>query len=537
MAGRWRAREGALESGVPAILAGAAWVLAHRLLTRPSAGRPLTELELAQIFGACALLTGWAMSRQVWLYGKRRPWTHVGWGVGGTALSVAVLWPMARLSWAQRCTGELGGEVLPLALAGGQALACRVGGVPGNPYLPGTLVLPGWSGQPGLLLGAVLLGGAVLGALAFRDRRLLATAVPRRLSEQLRYAPAAGPAASFEGTDGRGEVQACDNPTLWGEPCGQAYSRERVFERGEWCLRCQQAFVPCTRELELDIVSLFTGDLDVLNGLERLDTVSWPWGGMPSPDARLSGQERWVKLGRMRFPDVLSVAQVLALVHARLGELGQDDRTREAARLAGERMSRVAAWLWLGRAAHRLTYARPTREVRYALGSQRLRDLVPGGGEALTLQLDIGLLPVELRMGFQRSFLDEGRPPVVQNSKLDVWVPVGPAAAKPEDRGIWVARVEGEALRTWLGTERLAAPGARGVSSPLPYARSGEAPEAPPDLRPGSLDLVRRALSVETGEPVKHGPPGASIADWEWLEWEQIELLRRDCLVLVEAGG
>lgn len=545
MAGRWRAQEGAVESGVPALLAGAGWVLAFRLFTRPVAGRPLTELELVLLFGACALLTGWAMSRQVWLFGRRRPWTHVGWGVAGTALSLAVLVPLTRISWANRCTGELLGEVVSLATApgalgaagaAGATVACRVGGVPGNPYLPGTLVLPGWSGHPSLLLGGVLLAGAVLGALSFRDRRLRSTAVPRKLAEQLRYAPAQGAASSFEGSDLTGEVQACDNPTLWGEPCGQPYARDRVFERGEWCLRCQQVYTRCTRELELDIVTLFTGDLDVLNGLERLDTVSWSWGGLPASDARLSGQERWVRLGRMRFPDVLSVAQVLALVHARLGELGQDDRTREAARLASARMSRVAAWLWFGRVGHRLTYARPTREVRYGLGSQRLRDLVPGLGEALTLQLDIGLLPVELRMGFQRRFLDPGRADVVQNSKLDVWVPVGPADPREEDRGIWVARVEGEALRTWLGTERLAAPGARGVSSPLPYARSGEAPEGPPEPRPGSLDLVRRALDLESGEPVKHGPPGASIAEWDWLEWEQIELLRRDCLVLVSEG-
>jgi hypothetical protein len=33
-------------------------------------------------------------------------------------------------------------------------------------------------------------------------------------------------------------------------------------------------------------------------------------------------------------------------------------------------------------------------------------------------------------------------------------------------------------------------------------------------------------------EPVKERAIGASMAEWDWLEWRQIELLRQEALVL-----
>ena len=53
-----------------------------------------------------------------------------------------------------------------------------------------------------------------------------------------------------------------------------------------------------------------------------------------------------------------------------------------------------------------------------ALGTTRLRDLITDSGEDLYLQLDIGLLPVEMRTAFKKTFLDERRGPRFQ--KLQV---------------------------------------------------------------------------------------------------------------------
>ena len=42
----------------------------------------------------------------------------------------------------------------------------------------------------------------------------------------------------------------------------------------------------------------------------------------------------------------------------------------------------------------------------------------------------------------------------------------------------------------------------------------------------------------QTGmEPTMDRGVGASMSEWDWLEWEQIELLRQQALVLVETQG
>lgn len=534
--GLWRAQEGALESGVPLLLAGGAWVTAWYVFGRPTAGRPLTPMELGALLGAAAALTGWATARQLYLLGRRRPWPALGWALLTCAMSLGTVVPLAKIHFQSVCSGELGGAVTLADLPGeGARAVCQVGGVEGNPYLRGALIAPAWSGDLSVGLGLWTAALAALGALGQRDRKLRPTAMPRKMSELLRLSPAAGGASSVLGVGPEGRVVACANPTLWGEPCGQLYSSKKVFLPGEWCVRCQQAFSPCTSELDLTVISLYTADLDVLNGLERLDTVSWDQGQPMPADPRLSGQERWVVLGRLRVPDVLSVAQVLSLVHDQIPAWieGRPELT-EAGKLAGQRMSRVAAWLLSGRIHHRLGFARPTRAARYGVGTQRLRDLVPDAGEGLTLQLDIGLLPLELRLAFRYRFLDESRPEVVQNSRLDVWVPVGPPPGTGA-QGVWVARVEGEALRAWLATDRVQ-PDVRGVPSPIPYLP--HTPGEPASSKSfDELDLVRRPLSTDDGEPVDIGAAGTSIAEWGWMEWEQIELLRQESLVLVARGG
>lgn len=533
--GWWRAEEGAIESGVPVVVLGAAWAGAWRVFAAPAGGRSITPVELAMVLGALGVVAGWALGRQLVVFGRRNPWAIALTAAGGAlAFGAALSWGVGS-SFASACA-ELAGAIERLeswASPAAPRLACRIGGVPGNPYIPGTLIHPNWDGTLSVPGWIGLSGMAMLGGLGLRERRLLPTRIARRLSESLALAPAAGARAVAGGLGPSGAVQACANPTLWGEVCGQVYPVERAFEPGEWCVRCQQPFRAAGRVLELNVVGLRTVDLDVLNGLERLDALSWPRGEPAPPDARVSGQERWALLGRVRVPDVLTVAQALALVHARLPEWGTQGPTAEAAALAAARASRVAAWLWFGRAADRLTYARPTAELRFAFGTARLRDLVAGSAEEITLQLELGLLPLELRTGFRQTFLADGRPAVLQNLKQDLWVPVGPLGEVAQP-GVWVPRIEGAGLRAWLSLDRLRPAEARGVVSALPY-RALDAAE-PPAPRPGGLDLQRFALDPTRGEPVASAAPGASIADWDWFDGEHIELLRQQCLVLVNAG-
>jgi hypothetical protein len=115
-----------------------------------------------------------------------------------------------------------------------------------------------------------------------------------------------------------------------------------------------------------------------------------------------------------------------------------------------------------------MTYARPSDRVVLAMGSGRLRDLVSGAGEELVLQLDIGLLPLELRMGYYRRFVDSRRGDAWQNSKTDYWIPTAPMQAEALAEGAWVPRIEGRALRSWLALERRSDTPGRGASTPLP---------------------------------------------------------------------
>ena len=548
--GVWRAQEGAIESGVPLAVVGTCWYYALDLLRAAASGSPYTGLELGVILGGCVALTGWTTARQLNIFGRKRPRTAAIWG-GFTGLAaVLTVRQLVSSGFSDACTGDWTGTIVALQALDGSTVtqvACRVGGVPQNPYLPGTLLYPAWSGALTLWhWGAFALIGAV-SAVGLRDRRLLRTTIVERLGEGYRLAPAVGlDSAVIEPKPKDGRVQACGNLTLWGEICGQIYSADKVFEPGEWCARCHQVYQPMERTLSFSVVSLYTSDIDVLNGLERLDSVSWDPDQVSPQDNRISGQERWVELGRVTLPDGLSVAQALALVHDRLGEwAGQTEPiVRQSATLAQERASRLAAWIWFGKVVDRMTYARPTTNAVLALGPARLRDLVPNTGEDLTLQLDIGLLPLELRTAFRKTFLQEGRAPVNQNTRSDLWIPTGQpkTAAEP---GVWIPRMEGEALRAWLGTERIRREDVRGVSSPLPYRFEGA-----PWSSARALDFVRMALRPAAQRDGAQGPvaedwtepdgvdaPGASIAEWAWLEADQIQLLRQQSLVLMSADG
>lgn len=529
---------------VPLTIACGAWYAARVFLGRPVESRELAGVELLLLLGAVTAAISWYIARQLTQASVRRPWVHVLWAGG---VSVGALYGLSTYAvWDFKSVCELQQGVVVeawtttwLAPAGLADLlgwpvppptvsVCRVGGVQGNPYLPGTLLRAPWDGSFSIPLAAGLALISVLTAVGTRDLRLFPTRLGMAIADVLRLAPAAGEGAVVGNTDG--PLQACGNTTLWGEPCGQLYGADQHFEPGEWCVRCAQVYRPAERRLQFRVVSLFTAEVDVLNGLERLDAVSWPQGETMPPDARLSGQERWVQLGTIDVPDVISVSTLLQLVHDRLDSFGGDrEEAKQAVALAKARASRIAAWIWIGSLEHRLTYARPTSRCMLAYGPVRLRDLGLEVGEPLVLQLDIGLLPLELRTGFRQTFLQSDREPVLQNLKQDLWVPTT-SLRKPSADGLWVPRVEGDALRAWLSLDRLRPDDVRGVSSPRPYVARGDAPVA--SLQEGTVfDFVR--VPLDEGEPVDEVQPGASIAEWAWLEDRVIELLRQQSLVLV----
>lgn len=417
---------------------------------------------------------------------------------------------------------------------------CRVGGVTDNSYLPGVLFRPNWDGRYNPFMLAFLGLVSLVSSLGLRDRRLKRSKMGQKLFNLLRFTSALGNDSAMGKPKPKGDnIVACTNATFWGEVCGQIYSREKAWAPGQWCSRCRQTFNPCDRYVTLKVVSLFTGDVDVLNGIERLDTVGWTRGEPIVPDARISGEERWVQLGMVKVPDIISVAQLLAIVHEQIpvwsGSSGP--RVQQAASLAQRRASRVAGWFWFGTLAHRLTYARPNNRAVLGVGATRLRDILGDGGEELWLQLDIGLFPMEVRTGFLKTFVEEDRKPRADNNKVDLWIPT---SAPGDQSGLWVPRIEGDALRTWLSTDSLRDDDVRGVSTPLAYwAFAGEGADEtdlmkPP--KPGTLDFVRMPLNESGMEPLMEHGVGASMAEWDWLEWEQIELLRQQALVLVEKG-
>ncbi len=590
----------AFEGAIPYAVAGVTFWQLRKLFISPSVGKPLTDLELSVLLGALTVVIAWAFARQIFHLGRRSPVTIT---VIGTAFGLAAVLGMAASvpsGFKSNCTNTLLGELVDASsfIATDEVLQrCRIGGIPGNPYAPGTLVRPMWDGQIPLPMWLCLALSAALASVGVRDRRMKRSRMIIKLYDKLHLAPTTGTKGTIGEKPKEGRIQACANATFWGEICGQIYSADREFLPGEWCGRCQQTFHRADRTLTFRVVTLFTDNIDVLNGLERTDTVSWDWGRPMDADARVSGVERWALLGSVTVPDVISVSQLLSIIHEQLGSwAGKEERTQIAVKIAQERASRLYGWIWFGRQTRRLTYARPTTKVAMAVGTMRLRDIITDSGEELYFQLDVGLLPLELRVAFVKTFLqrddeEHTRSAVVQNSKLDLWVPVSPRLPK-DKAGLWVPRVEGAAIRTWLSTDRLRDPDKmEGVAVPLPYSpydkppsteldqpimadddpdgeateilETGEsmydAPEAgidpvpaevefeepaapvrpreiPPLPAPGTLDFIRAPLNEDATDPLLTGRniAGLYLSEWDWLEPEQIQLLRQQCLVLQE---
>ncbi len=469
--GYWRAGEGSVEIAVPVITAGYCFWRVKNIVEAPAMGKPLTSLEIFVLLGAMVAVISWAVSRQMFIGGKRKP---VSIAVLAICFSLGATFGLTKTAvsgFESVCKDDLEGAVIELSPIWNNnvEVACQIGGVPGNSYVAGTLVRPAWSGKGPVSLWLFLALVSMMSSIAMRDVRVRSTKIVKKLYKLLEFCPATGLDGVMGDKPKDGKIQACANSTFWGEICGQTYSADKKFEPGEWCSRCNQTYTKADFELKFNVVTLFTDNIDLLNMLEKKDTLSWDVPGRIPADGRQSGVERWVVIGQVSVPDVLSVSQLLSIAHSQLKKwTSENERTQSAIDLAKERASKLYGWIWFGRQNKRLTYARPTNKVLMAVGTTRLRDLVSDSGDELYLQLDIGLLPVEMRTAFYKTFLDEKRSPRYQNTKLDMWVPIAPRLSA-DLAGLWVPRVEGDALRKWLSTGRLQEEGKLGVTIPCPY--------------------------------------------------------------------
>ena len=619
--GFWRGKEMAVESFLPITISGYCIWKIKGLVSTVAVGKPLTSTELFVFLGVLVAIVSWATSRQVYLMGRRKP----SWiAFFSCMISLGVIFTLSKLAssgFVASCVDVHGGAIIDskgfLLESGGSV--CQIGGVAGNGYLTGTLLRPAWNGELSLIMWLSFFMISLISAIAFRDRRFIATSMIIKLYKLLEYASATGVAGCLGGKSKDGKVFACANPTLWGEICGQLYSGSYQFEPGEWCGRCGQPFQKSERNLTFSVVSLFTDNIDLLNMLEKKDTLSWDItknAKIPG-DGRQSGVERWVVLGQITVPDVISVSQLISLIHSQFPLWsGDDERKKNAINLAKKRASRLYGWIWFGNQTKRLTYAKPTNKVLMAMGTTRLRDLITDSGDSLYFQLDVGLLPVEMRSAFHATFIDENRKALFQNSKYDLWIPIAPKLSA-KLAGLWVPRIEGEALRKWLSIGRLQEKGKRGVTVPKPYYLNQDAldrnilllPDKEelaiepnldkqesrdqksqkeliaffeeeeddsftpfyestdssddtdivikkevtavveeiqedqsveiPSIKQGSLDIVMAPYfdQYETEPKLSAVGLGDSIAEWEWLEPEQIQRMRRQCLVLVDMNS
>lgn len=510
---RRRAAEGLLEVGLPALVAFAAWYGLLRLLEVPAPQRRLTALEVAVLFGAGGALLGHAIGRTTWLLGWRRPGVDAGAALVGAAIVLPLVLWLGQAGFEARCLA-LGGAVADL-----EGPVCQVEPALRNADLPGTLLRGQAVGLPWVALWVGV--AAALGALGRRDRRLLPSGAARDLLSRLAFLPAAGSESAASRRPGADFV-ACGSPTLWGEPCGQLYAEGHTPARDQRCVRCQQPFQPVGADRTLAVYSLACADLDALHTWETADSTVWDVDGASQAKerARRSNQRRWVRVATVRVPEILTVAQVLALAldEVRAGSAAdttEDPEIVRARALALARASRVAAWLWFGGdVGQRLVDAQPTDgEVALAVGPTRLADLVRGRAGEVALQLETGLLPLCLWHG--RLAGDK-----VRRARSCVWIPVTGA----RQDGAWAPRIEGAALLRWLS---------------LPRGQGGAAEETDLTAYEGGagaregLEWVR-ATPGERGEPDPgRREPGDALAEWSWFELKHVELLRQRGVVLV----
>lgn len=543
--GRVRALEGFLEGQLPVLVAGVAWFGLILLLSEAAPSSAWTPLELWTLIGASAALSAWAISRLLHLFGVRRPIYFALAGVAFNLLLIQGLHSITLKRFDDACAKQHGGELLPE----GPTLqpferVCVVDRAVDSPYLIGTHLRRVWSGAGAFdkPLWGFLLFVSVAGSLAFRDRRIRRSRMAVAMIEELAFAQAAG-VASIRGDKGEeASILACDNPTLWGEVCGQMYW-EGAITPEEPCVRCGFTFHP-GEQARIRVVTLTTDRVDKLNVAERRHPPYRAWTqGEYSPLAtktRLneSGLKRWKELDSpFSFPRILTVAQALAIVCDQL-----------PGGLAKKKASRISAWMWfLPGPGHIREHLAVQPGARYALiaATERLSDALERHNGQAVLQLDVGLMPVQFRFG-NRLLSD---PSNCLNQNVTLWLPVRSPHDKGEAATRWVPRVEAAALRTWLSVvRRSAGTEDRQGLDVMPYiwpasrspgrwkdgrGRQMELRNPDPDAPTGRLTMVRMSWG-DDGEPEVHkslGLLGARLDEWEWLDREQIEQLRQGVVV------
>jgi hypothetical protein len=186
---------------------------------------------------------------------------------------------------------------------------------------------------------------------------------------------------------------------------------------------------------------------------------------------------------------------------------------QRAGQEAVARGSRLAAWFWAGDVDDRLHLPTPSRSVVLAAGARRLRDFIPGLGQRLTLQLDTGVCPIELRSGFvHRVRGHEAGKVLHRNFRVFTWIPTAPSDVL--QNGLWVPRLEGAALRQWLSTQRNRSDLPQGATLPSAYVPfQGESP-------------TPRVLLVSLNDTAAPAHALASLlADWEQAPIEAVSVV------------
>ena len=488
--------------GTAALALGA--VLVATLMPVPGVG--LAPLEVAAVLALPTLAGAWAVGRTLHALGVRHPWIPAILTCG-IVLVIGLAVPPAtgaRLDW--RCD-RLGGLALEPD-EGRDGRTCQVGGVPGNPYLPGREIRTAWDGRIPPVTLVVLLGVAAIASTRLAGRRLWSPRAQGALNLRLRRVPAAGPRgvpgglADFVSDRVDGPVVACGQFWPWGELCGQLYRADADVGPHTVCARCGQPVVPA-RPLTLRVVAPRTVDLGMLDDLALENARWWTVGEAPPLDPGRSTQEAWVELGRLDLPDGLTVAQTLAFVFARLSDWGGAGAALgSACGLASRLGSTQQAWLWAGESR---VVGRPGAGAQAPLlvgGPMRLRDCLPGHVDAaITLELDLGVFPVEVLVG------DSGGEAGERVGLVECWIPL--SRARGDRPAVECAEIE----------RRILEQGQRAVRrGGLEAARLGG--------RPDALMCTPDRTGVRPGTP----PPWARLSSWDRFEGRDLQLLRRHCV-------
>ena len=123
-------------------------------------------------------VVAWAVSRQMYLSGRRRPVTIA---VFATVISCGAVWSSATvgLNFKVACSDVYEGVLAELNSIGTtrKGLACQVGGIAGNSYVPGALIRPAWNGQVSGILWVYLGIVATFSSVALRDVRVRPTCI------------------------------------------------------------------------------------------------------------------------------------------------------------------------------------------------------------------------------------------------------------------------------------------------------------------------------------------------------------------------